>query len=66
MKIKISDTRGNDVTCTLNESEAAHALERMLPLKTSLSDYASNEKGFMPPKKSMFLELHCLMEEQKY
>ncbi|WP_273235313.1 cyclophilin-like fold protein [Ileibacterium valens] len=51
MKIKISDTRGNDVTCTLNESEAAHALERMLPLKTSLSDYASNEKGFMPPKK---------------
>lgn len=65
MKIKISDTRGNDVTCTLNESEAAHALERMLPLKTSLSDYTSNEKDSCLQKINV-LELHWLMEEQKY
>lgn len=51
MKIKISDERGNDVTCVLNESEAAHALERMLPMNVHISDYSSNEKGFTPPKK---------------
>ncbi len=51
MKIKMTDTRGNDVTCVLNDSEAAHALQRMLPLRIELNDYASNEKGFISPKK---------------
>ncbi len=51
MKIKFSDTFGNDVTYVLNDSEAAHALERMLPMTVTLDQFASNEKGFYPNKK---------------
>lgn len=51
MKVKFSDQQGNDVTFVLNESEAAHAFERMLPMTVELTNFASNEKGFYPRKK---------------
>ena len=51
MKIKISDKIGNDVTFALNESEAAHALERMLPMEVNLQKLSSNETAFSLSKK---------------
>lgn len=51
MKIRISDGKGNDLVYTLNDSEPAHALQRMLPAEFGLTDYRAGVKGFTPQKK---------------
>ncbi|MCF0246470.1 MAG: hypothetical protein HUJ55_06565 [Ileibacterium sp.] len=51
MKIRFKDTKGNDVTYELIESEASLELTRMLPMTVEIQDFHSNEKGFWCPKK---------------
>lgn len=51
MKVKFSDQNGNDVTYVLEDTELGHAFERMLPMTVNIQNLASNEKGFMSPKK---------------
>lgn len=51
MKVKFSDTYGNDVTYILYDTELGHAFERMLPMTIVLSKIGTTEFSFVPPKK---------------
>lgn len=49
MQVRVRDTEGNTVTLQLNNSNAAKALYKQLPLTIAMENYSTNEKIFYPP-----------------
>lgn len=51
MKVKFSDTYGNDATYVLHDNELGHAFERLLPMTVEMNKIGSTELAFTPKKK---------------